>query len=178
MPSVANAGDNDWEPYALQVLSAVLDGGDAARFFNELIRQQHVASAVSVGYDAYARLGGMFTIDGNPARGKNVEQLEAAIWEQLRRLQQEPVSEVELQRVKAQVIANEVYQRDSVFYQAMKLGMMETALGDWRISESISDRLGAVTAPQIMAVAKKYFQPGKVTVAVLDAQPVNNGEEK
>ena len=75
---------------------------------------------------------------------------------------------------KAQVIAANVYERDSVFYQAMKLGLMETTLNDWRLTERHTEKLQAVTAEQVMYVAKKYFQPENMTVAVLDPQPIAN----
>jgi zinc protease len=172
VPAVVDKPENDWEPYALEVMSAILDGGSAARFADQLIRGQEVAAAVGTSYDPFARLAGYFLIDGNPARDKDVEQLEKAVLEQLNKLKKTAVSDEELQRVKAQVIASNVYERDSVFYQAMKLGLLETTLNDWRLSESHTDRLQEVTADQVMHVARKYFQPGNMTVAVLDPQPI------
>ncbi|TXL20043.1 hypothetical protein BMR06_06835 [Methylococcaceae bacterium HT5] len=52
-----------------------------------------------------------------------------------RLLQREPVSAKELARVKAQVMASSVYEQDSLFYQAMKLGMAETVGLGWQKSE-------------------------------------------
>ncbi|MEA1889620.1 MAG: pitrilysin family protein [Pseudomonadota bacterium] len=172
VPAVADNPEHDWEPYALELLSAILDGGSAARFADQLIRGQQVATAVSTSYDPFARLAGYFLIDGNPARETGIVQLEKAILEQLKQLKEKPVSNNELQRVKAQVIAANVYERDSVFYQGMKLGLMETTLNDWRLTEGHTNKLRAVTAEQIMAVAKKYFLPENMTVAVLDPQPI------
>ncbi|HDH16105.1 MAG TPA: insulinase family protein [Gammaproteobacteria bacterium] len=54
----------------------------------------------------------------------------------------------------------------------MKLGLLETTLNDWRLVENHAKRLRAVTAEQIMSVAKKYFIPENMTVAVLDPQPI------
>ena len=176
VPAVADNPEHDWEPYALELLSAILDGGSAARFADQLIRGQQVATAVSTSYDPFARLAGYFLIDGNPARETDIAQLEKAILEQLKQLKEKPVSKKELQRVKAQVIAANVYERDSVFYQGMKLGLMETTLNDWRLTEDHTNKLRAVTAEQIMAVAKKYFLPENMTVAVLDPQPIATDE--
>jgi len=176
VPAVADKPENDWEPYALELLSAILDGGSAARFADQLIRGQQVATAVSTSYDPFTRLAGYFLVDGNPARETDIAQLEKAILEQLKQLKEKPVSKKELQRVKAQVIAANVYERDSVFYQGMKLGLMETTLNDWRLTEDHTNKLRAVTAEQIMAVAKKYFLPENMTVAVLDPQPIATDE--
>lgn len=172
VPAVVDKPQHDWEPYALEVMSAILDGGNAARFPDQLIRGQQVATAVGTSYDPFSRLAGYFLIDGNPARDASVEQLEKAVLEQLNMLKATAVSETELQRVKAQVIASKIYERDSVFYQAMKLGLLETTLNDWRLTENHTDRLQAVSAEQIMFVARKYFQPENMTVAVLDPQPI------
>ncbi len=172
VPAVVDKPEHDWEPYALEVMSAILDGGNAARFPDQLIRGQQVATAVGTSYDPFARLAGYFLIDGNPARDTSVEELEKAVLEQLNMLKATAVSEAELQRVKAQVIASKIYERDSVFYQAMKLGLLETTLNDWRLTEDHTARLQAVTAEQIMTVARKYFQPENMTVAVLDPQPI------
>jgi zinc protease len=172
VPAVVDKPENDWEPYALEVMSAILDGGSAARFADQLIRGQEVATAVGTSYDPFARLAGYFLIDGNPARESDVEKLESAVLEQLNMLKKTPVTDEELQRVKAQVIASNVYERDSVFYQAMKLGLLETTLNDWRLSEDHTDRLQQVTAEQVMYVARKYFKPENMTVAVLDPQAI------
>jgi len=178
VPAVADKPEHDWEPYAIEMLSAILDGGSAARFSDQLIRGQQVATAVGTSYDPFARLAGYFLIDGNPARNKDLAQLEKAILEQLAQLKEKPVSENELNRVKAQVIAANVYERDSVFYQGMKLGLMETTLNDWRLTEGHTDRLRAVTAEQIMTVAKKYFLPENMTIAELDPQPIEAAKSK
>jgi zinc protease len=83
------------------------------------------------------------------------------------------VTEEELQRVKAQVIAADVYQRDSMFYQAMQIGNLETAGFSWRILKDYPAKLQAVTAEQVQAVAKKYFHKDNLTVATLDPQPID-----
>ena len=172
VPAVADKPELDWEPYALEVMSAILDGGSAARFSDQLVRGQEVATAVGTSYNPFSRLAGYFLIDGNPARDKDVEQLEKAVLEQIDELKENAVSDRELRRVKAQVIASNIYEKDSVFYQGMKLGLLETTLNDWRLSENHTDRLKAVTAEQVMYVAKKYFLPENMTVAVLDPQAI------
>ena len=183
VPAVIDRPEQGWEPYALEILSAILDGGSAARFADQLVRGQEVATAVGTSYDPFARLAGYFLIDGNPARDSDVQALEKAILQQLEILKKDLVSDKELQRVKAQVIASNVYERDSVFYQGMKLGLLETTLNDWRLSEQHTDRLRAVTAEQVRHVAQKYFNPEKMTVAELDPLPLsqddrNSGEDK
>ena len=89
--------------------------------------------------------------------------LEAGIMQQISRLQTELVSKAELTRVQAQVVANAVYERDSVFYQAMQIGMLETVGLDWRLTDDYVDKIKQVTAEQVQAVAKQYFQDKGLT---------------
>ena len=83
------------------------------------------------------------------------------------------MSEEELQRVKAQVIAAQVYQRDSMFYQAMQIGEVETAGLPLNTLETRLEKLKAVTARQVQEVAQKYLVDDRLTVAVLDPQPLD-----
>ncbi len=170
VPAHGDAGEA-WEPYALMVLNGILGGGNSSRFQRELVRGTAVASGIASGYSAVARHPGLFTINGTPANGQSVDKLEAAVRAQIRRLQEEPVTAGELERIKAQVLAGDVYQRDSVFYQAMKMGTLETVGLDWRLADEFVARLRAVTAAQVQAVAKKYLVESNMTVTVLEPQP-------
>ena len=168
--------DKDSEPYALEVLAGVLDGNASARLNQVLVRQSQVANSVGAGYDLISRGPSMFIFDGAPAEGKNVTELEAAIREQIEKIKQSGVSEEELQRVKAQVIAAQVYQRDSMFYQAMLIGEVETAGLPLNTLETRLAKLKAVTAGQVQEVARKYLVDDFLTVAVLDPQPLDQAK--
>jgi zinc protease len=162
---------DDWEPYALAVLNGVLDGGDSARFARELVREQRIAASAGVGYGPTARHPVLFTISATPSAGRTAAALEQAILAQIERVQAEPVAAAELDRVKAQVAAGNVYARDSVFYQAMQMGMLETVGLDWRLMDRYVERVRAVTAAQVQAVARKYLVKSNMTVTVLEPQP-------
>ncbi len=174
---VLGKNDADWEPYALEILAGVLDGNASARLNQNLVRRDRIAVDVSGGYDLTSR-GGItqFVLDGTPSEGVSVSDLELAIVSEIEKVKEEGVTEDELQRVKAQVIAADVYQRDSTFYQAMQIGMLETTGLSWRLLKDYPARLQAVTAQQVQAVARKYLIPEKLTVATLDPQPLDNAE--
>ena len=175
VPSIINASES-WEPYALEVMAWVLDGGNSSRFSKELIRNQQIAVGAGAGYDAFSPQQELFVFSGTPSANKTVDQLETAIREQITLLQNKPASKAELNRVKAQVIAGKVYEKDSTFYQAMSIGMMETIGMDWELSEQFADNIKKVTAEQIQQVAKKYFSDDVLTVAVLEPQAINSGK--
>jgi len=127
----------------------------------------------SAGYDPVARGPGMFMIDATPAAGKSAVALEKAIRAEISRIQRDGISEAELARVKAQVIAGDIYQRDSLFYQAMQLGDYVTAgLPPEALARRV-DKLRAVTAKEVQAAARQWLQDDRLSVAELDPQPLN-----
>ncbi len=171
---VLKTAEQDWEPYALEVLAGILSGGNSARFPKELVRKQQIAVSADVGYNLYARQAEIFLLDATPAAGHSVEEVETAILAQLQRIKDEPVTTEELARIKAQVVAGKVYERDSIFYQAMQLGTLETVGLGWQRMDEYADRVRAITAEQVQQVAKKYLLEDSLTVAVLEPQPLDN----
>jgi len=165
--------EKDSDPYALEMLSAILDGHDAARFSKKLVREDKIALSAGIEYDSTARGPGMLYLHGTPSEGKTVADLEAALRAEIARVQQDGVSEAELKRAKAQLIASEVYKKDSMFGQTMEIGQIESAGLPYRQLNRMLDKLQQVTAAQIQAVAKKYFNDDALTVGVLDPQPLD-----
>jgi zinc protease len=171
-PALRDA-EREWEPYALDILSGVLDGSDAARLTRSLVRESQLASSIGVSYDTTARGPSLFIIEGTPTQGKTPAELEAGIRAELDKVIREGVSEEELKRVKAQVIADEVFKRDSMFYQAMQIGQIETAGLSHRAIDLMVEKLKQVTAQQVQQVARIIFLDDRLTVAVLDPQPLS-----
>ncbi|RLA22060.1 MAG: insulinase family protein [Gammaproteobacteria bacterium] len=168
-----NTAETESEAYALEVLAGVLDGGNGARLASRLIRGQQIATAAGAGYNLYARLSTLFSLEGIPAKGQDLKSLESALREQISILKKEPVSAKELARIKAQVLANSIYEQDSVFYQAMQLGMAETVGLGWHKVDEYVDKVKAVTAEQVMAVAQKYLTDERLSVAWLEPLEIN-----
>lgn len=173
VPALANH-ETDWEPYALEVLAGVLSGNPAARLNQKLVRETQLAIDASAGYDLLARgRQSLFALDGTPSEGKTVVELEAALLQQIENIKDSGVTVEELDRVKAGVIAADVYKRDSMFYQGMQLGTIETIGFSWKILQDYPARLRAVTQEQVQAVAKKYLRKDNLTIATLDPQPMD-----
>ena len=162
----------DWVPYALQILSGVLSGNDSARLRKALVKEQQIAVNADSGYDAVARGPSMFIIDATPSQGKTVAQLEKALRVEIERVKKQGVSEAELNRVKSQIIAGDVFQRDALFYQAMQLGEYVTAGLPPEAIDGRVAKLRAVTPAQVQQVAHTYLVDDALTIAVLDPQPL------
>jgi zinc protease len=170
--ALGRPGTEDWEPYALEMLASILDGGSSTRLKRELVRGAQVAAEAGASFSAFTRLPGMLVIDGTPAKGHDVAELEQALVAQIQRLKDEPVGAAELERIRTGLIANKVYERDSVYAQAMQMGMLEAVGLGWPLVDEYVERLNAITPGQIQAVARKYLTADNLTVAVLDPQPM------
>ncbi len=169
-----NDPETDWEPYALEVLAGVLSGNPAARLNQRLVRETQLAIDASAGYDLMSRgHQSVFALDATPSEGKTVAELEAALLQQIEDIKASGVTTEELDRVKAGVIAADVYKRDSMFYQGMQIGTVETIGFSWKILEDYPNKLRAVTPEQVQAVARKYLLKDNLTVATLDPQPID-----
>ncbi len=164
---VANNPNHPSDPFALQVLAGVLDAGDTGRLVKNLVRGQQIASDVEVSYNLFARYQTQFMIYGMPSPNKSTTDLEKGILKQIQKLKQTPLSEKELQRIKTQIIAQKVFERDSIFSQAMEIGMLETLGLGWQTSEAYINRIKAVTPEEIQSVAKRYFNEPNLTLAKL-----------
>lgn len=164
--------EKDIDPYALEMLSAILDGHEAARFSKHLIREQRLAVAAGVGYDTTSRGPGMFYLQGSPSEGKTRAELEAGFRAELASIQQDGVADDELARAKAQLLASQIYKLDSMFAQAMEIGQMESVGVSHKLNRRMIEKLQAVSAEQVQDVARKYFGDDQLTVAELDPQPL------
>ncbi|HSV33901.1 MAG TPA: pitrilysin family protein [Ramlibacter sp.] len=159
---------------ALTVLAAVLDGYSGARLDRALTQgPDRLADSVGAGNGLWGRGPQLFTLDGVPAPGKTTEQVEAALRAEVAKVARDGVNEAELNRVKTQWIAGEVYKLDSLMNQAREQG------GNWiqglppDASERLIQRLRGITAEQVKSVAARYFGDDQLTVGVLRPQPVD-----
>jgi zinc protease len=175
---VLKTAANEWEAYALEVLAGVLDGGSSARLSSELVRGKQIAVSANAGYGMTSRMSGLFELEATPAEGKTVADLETALKDEIKKLQENLISNEELQRIKAQVLASDVYQRDSNFYQAMQLGTLETAGLGWQKADEYVPKINQVTAEQVRDVARKYLVEDHLSIAYLEPQKINTTTEK
>jgi zinc protease len=164
---VFGTAEEPWEPYALEVLASILDGGESARLAQRLVRGSEVATSAGAGYSLYQRLDGLFLFDGIPANGRTIEELESAIRAEIDQLKESLVEDKELARIKAQVIADKVFDRDSTMSMAIQTGMLESIGLEWTLMNEYLRAIEAVSPEQVRAVARKYLVDDRLTIGVL-----------
>ena len=166
VPGLATAKDPR-AVHALRLISALLDGGYSARLPTRLERGEELVAGASANYDAFARGDSLFVLSATPnvQTGKTLEQVEAGLWRELDDLKKTPPSAEELQRVRAQVIAGLVYERDSITSQASTIGQLETVGLSWKLMDDELAALEAVTPADIQKAAQTYFTRTRLSVA-------------
>ena len=155
------------EVHALRLIGALLDGGYSARLPSRLERGEELVSGAGSSYDAYTRGDSLFVLSATPnvQKGKTLAEVEAGLWRQLEDLKTTPPSAEELARVRAQVIAGLVYERDSITSQATTIGQLETVGLSWQLMDTELAELSAVTPADIQQAARTYFTRERLSVA-------------
>ena len=136
VPSVKTAPTKHaTDPYALEMIAGILDAGESGRFTQHLIRGKEKASSIGIEYNLYTRYQTQFIIYGAPSASNSLEDLAKHINDELAALKTTPVPADELKRVKTQLIAQKTFERDSVFGQAMELGLLESIGLGWQATQ-------------------------------------------
>ncbi len=167
-----------WEAYALSMLTSILDDGNASRLPTRLVRDRKIAAGASASYSLYSALNSLLVLDATPNPGHTAEEMEQALLAEIADLQAQPVSEAELQRARAQVIAHMVYAQDSLRHRAYMIGMLETNGLGWEVEQQLVAGYQAVTAAQVQEVAQRYltdYARTTVTVHPLDVAGASPG---
>ena len=139
----------------------------SARLPSRLERGEELVSGAGSSYDAYTRGDSLFVLSATPnvQKDKTLAEVEAGLWRQLEDLKTTPPSAEELARVRAQVIAGLVYERDSITSQATTIGQLETVGLSWQLMDGELAELSAVTPSDIQQAAQTYFTRDRLSVA-------------
>jgi predicted Zn-dependent peptidase len=147
----------------LTVLATVLGGGNASRLFSELRDEQGLAYTTSTQYPIRVKPGLFYAFLGTaPA---NLERSEAALREQLERVQRQPVGDEELRVAKAFVLGTQAMDRRTNARQAWYLAYYELAGVGHDYVDRDSAQVKQVTAADVLRVARRYLDAIR-TVAV------------
>ena len=150
----------------LSVMAALLNGR-TGRLYKSMVEGSEVASSASAAgpIENLRKHAGMFSFTAAVKGDATPEDLEAGWYDELTRLQEEPVGDRELQKIKNQVIADQYRSLTSNFLLMIQLGFLE-AMGDWNFLNEAPPRLLAVTPEDIRRVANTYFTPENLSIAL------------
>ncbi len=156
----------DKDTYALEVMQGILSSGKSSRLFRSLVYDKQIALYAGGEYENVSTDPDLFYIYAGVMPGKTTGEVEQALYAEIDKFKNEPVSDEELQKAKNQTESSFIMGQDSNFNEAMLLGRFET-VASWRLLEHYVDNVRAVSKEDIMRVAKKYFSEDNRTVGIL-----------
>lgn len=156
------------EAYELLMLQFILDGGYAARFEKNLVRDQGALASVVSYYDLYERGDGLFMMQATPREGFTLAQAQQLILDEVDRLKTEKISEKELQRARNNAVKGFVFSQDSMAGQAYMIGNLQSRGLDDRLITRLPDELAKISSEDINKAAQKYFVKDNLTAVHIE----------
>jgi zinc protease len=158
------------ESYALEVLAALLSAGKSSRLYRSLVLEKQLARAVDADHSLLSHDPSLIYFSADPLPGKDVSEIERAVYQEIERLQEETVREEELQKAKNQLEAVFLFAQDSIFYQAMLLARHEI-VQSWRRIDDYVPSIQRVSSEDVRRAARRYLIPENRTVGILIPLP-------
>ncbi len=171
-------GAREPDSLALEVLSRILSAGQSSRLYRRLVQGREIA--VSVFGAAYTlEQAGLFTLSAILKPQVSIEAGEQALLEEIRRLLDKGIEPAELEKARNQALAEYVQRGETVQGRADLLGYAAVILADPERVNTDLERTRALTAEQVMAVARRVFgEQGRITVVIRpDPNPPADEEE-
>ena len=150
------------------MVSDILAGGDSARLYERLVKRERLFSSVNA-YITGDIDPGAFVLTGQLLPERTVEEAEAALRHEIELLQEEPVSDYEIEKVKNKFEANTLFGELNVMNKAMNLGYYEM-LGDLPLINREVEIFRSATAAELAEFARRTFLPTRCSTLIYRAK--------
>ena len=157
----------DRQDYVFDVIDALLSGGPTSRLYRSLLVEQQLVSSIGSYVAPGARYANLFVISASPRYPHTVAEVEQAIELELSKLAVEPVTEVELKRIRKRLRTDTIRSLGSNSGLANMLAYYHSITGSWRYLIDYEKQIETVSSEEIMQVAGEYFVARNRTVVVL-----------
>jgi len=165
------------DSYALNVLNLILSGGKSSRLYTSLVYEKKIALNVEADYDGFNIDSYLFFLDATASPGKDIKEVENALYAEIEKIKKEPPSEREVQKAKNRIESSFIMEQDSIYLEAMKYGIFEM-LGDWRLIDRYLEGIRKVTREDVVRVANRYLKEDNRTVGILIPTKVKGVESE
>jgi predicted Zn-dependent peptidase len=159
---VPNSKDAD----AIQVLSQTLTTGQSSRLYQKLVKEKELLAGSPFGFLSAVRGIGYYDLTVTAAPGKKIEDVEAAINEEITRLQREPIADWELAKAKNAYRRSSIQSLQSSLGIATRLTQFAIFYNDPNLINTQFEKIAAVTKEDVQRVANKYFKATNRTVGI------------
>ncbi|MDR3569341.1 MAG: pitrilysin family protein [Syntrophobacteraceae bacterium] len=152
--------------YALDVLAQVMGQGQTCRLYCSMKEEHNKVFSIEAGNWTPGFVRGQFIISASLSAAQWPSALQC-IENEIERLKEAPISEAELGKARKTAIAQHIFQKESVAAMASSLASSYLLTGDPYFDDEYVQKIGAVTAKQVQAAARRYLVRERMTVAVI-----------
>ena len=161
---------NTSDEYALDVLSSALGEGQASRLYQTLVKDKELAVNVFCYVDEH-RGPSTFNITVLARPGKDLKEIEKAVYAEVERVRSEPIADWELEKIRMTDRRQTAQQLQSTLYRAYQIGEMASIFGDPNLINTRYDKIQSVGKQDIERVAKTYLTEANRTVVTTLPKP-------
>ena len=155
--------------YALDILAVILGQGKVSRLFRELREEKGLVSQIGVS-NMTQGMQGVFYISAQLPT-ENIPEVEKAIAGHIRRIQNEPLAETELARIRTQVANRFIFANERPSDRANLYGYYHSLLGKLEPALNYPEYIKSLNAAQIQAAAQKYLSPEAYGIVIMKPSP-------
>lgn len=148
--------------YVYDMITDILSNGRSSRFIQSLVQEQKLFTSIDA-YISGSLDEGLLHVTGKPVEGVSLEQAEKAIWKELEKMKNVPVSEQELEKVKNRYESEQIFNNINYLNVATNLAFFELTGKAEDINEEVG-KYRAVTAEQIQATSARCFVPENCSI--------------
>jgi len=155
----------DPDRYALMILNSILGRGMSSRLFKEVRERRGLAYAVGSGVSRHNDTG-LLTITAGVS-AENVREATQVILEEVFKLCEEPVPEAEMTKARDYTVGTFRLSLETPMALAQRAGESLLTMGEIEPIDDVVAKLKAVTAGDVMRVARRLFRREGVSAAVV-----------
>ena len=156
----------DPDLYPLDLLAVVMGDGRTSRLYQTVRDNMGLVLSIRAGSWTPAFARGQFIVSMD-LEYEDLSKAIDAVWNELSDIQKNSVTKEALERAKQKVVADHIFDQESVESQAIQLALDWVGTGDPYFGDNYVSRIREVTREDVMRVAKKYFQRNRMTIAVI-----------
>lgn len=153
------------DEFALDILASILGDGRSSRFYQTIKEQKQLANSISASNGSF-KDDGVFYITAN-FQPENKDKLQKTIFDELHKIQQNGVTDEEVQRAKSIIVRDTHYSRESISNIAVEMGYTTVLTGDIKNYNKYLEDINKVTADDVKRVANKYFAENKSAISIV-----------
>ncbi len=158
---------NDKEAAALAVATSIMAGGNSAVLNQVLVNEKRSAVSAAAGYDPFTMGLDLWYAYGAIGVGQSVPHFEKEFWSLMAEMGKTLPDQRKFEAAKRRMIANAVFEQDSLYLRAKQIGTLETVgIGADEQTRWLT-LIRQVTPEQVRDVVKRWITPDRATTGVL-----------